>query len=167
VKLNCQFSNPRVAVDSTLNQTALAVYEAYNGTSYNIVAHRFICTNAASAVCGDAVAEWSTTSVFATIDAGAPEAHAPQIVMDNSGNGIAVWEQNDGAKFRAYSNTFTAGSGTWGAAGIIDGGVGSESGYFNPVVAMANPGGAGSALSLFLGWSVLDNSTRLYYATGP
>jgi hypothetical protein len=42
-----------------------------------------------------------------------------------------------------------------------------ESAYYNPVIGLPGTGGAGNALSLFLGWSVLDNSTRVFYATGP
>jgi hypothetical protein len=156
VALNCNFSTPRIALQPN-GTTAIALYEQYNGTSYDIIAHQFNGT------------DW-TTVPRVVIDGGAEEAHAPQIAMDNAGNGVAVWTQRNGGVYRAYSNIFTASSGLWGAAGNIDGpgaGVGSESGYFNPVVAMANPGGAGSAISLFLGWSVLDNTSRLYFATGP
>jgi len=160
--LNCKFRNPHIAIEPDGGGTALAVYESYNGTGYDIQTHRF---NGAA---------WSGST---TIDAGGGDAHAPQIAMDNSGNGVAVWTQTDGTKFRIYSNCFApaAGAGTcgnvvstgWQGATNMDGDVGSESEYYSPVVDLAAPGGANSALSLFLGWSMLDNFTRLYAATGP
>jgi hypothetical protein len=165
---NCKIDAPRIVMEPD-GTTAIALYETYNGTFYDIQAHRY---NGAA---------WSA---FSTIDAGSPEAHAPQIVMDNSGNGVAVWAQKDSSgKYRIYTRNNS--SGAWAATdagsgcasgglngsddGIcnIDGNVGAESAYSNPVVAMTNPGGTDSALALFLGWSVLDNTTRLYYATGP
>ncbi|MBI3597100.1 MAG: hypothetical protein HY203_08120 [Nitrospirae bacterium] len=161
VILNCRFDNPRIA-PAAAGTTVVAVYESYNGTNNDILAHRY---------------DGATWGAFSTVDAGGGDAHAPQIAMDNSGDGVAVWTQNDGAKFRIYSNCYApaAGIGTcgnvvstgWQGAANVDGDVGSESAYYSPVVGLPGPGGAGSALSLFLGWSLLDNSTRLYYATGP
>jgi hypothetical protein len=157
VILNCHFTNPRIAL-SPGGTTAMAVYESYDGTSYDILAHPY---------------DGFTWGAVSTLDAGGGDAHAPQIAMESSGDGVAVWTQSDGSIFRIYSNCYATGVGTcgggagWQGAVLIDGNVGSESGYFNPVVGLAAPGGANSALSLFLGWSVVDNSTRLYYATGP
>jgi hypothetical protein len=155
--LNCSFSNPRITL-SPGGTTAIAVYETYDGMSYDIIAHRY---------------DGATWGAFSQIDAGVDDAHAPQIAMDISGDGVAVWTQSDGFKFRIYSNCYATGVGScgggagWQGGGILDGNVGSESGYFNPVLALSGPGGPNSALSLFLGWSLADNSTRLYYATGP
>jgi hypothetical protein len=160
--LNCHFTNPRIAL-SPGGTTAIAVYESYDGTTDDIQAHNY---------------DGATWGAFATIDAGGGDAHAPQIAMDNSGFGVAVWTQSDGAIFRVNSNCFAPSTGVittcgnvvatgWQGAAPVDNGVGSESGYFNPVVGLPGPGGPSSALSLFIGWSVADNSTRLYYATGP
>lgn len=161
VVLNCHFSHPRIAV-SPGGSTAIAVYESYGGSFYDIQANRY---------------DGTTWGGFTTIDAGGGDAHAPEIAMDNAGNGVAVWTQNDGTQYRIESNCYApaAGVGTcgnvvstgWQGATNVDGGAGSESAYYSPLVDLAAPGGANSALSLFLGWSILDNSTRVYSATGP
>ena len=164
VILNCKFNNPRIAIepDGGAGATAVAVYETYDGTTFGIQAHRFDGTS------------WSGP---VEIDAGGGDAHAPQIAVDNAGNGVAVWTQNDGTQFRIESNCYandivvlnTCGALAtgWKGAENVDGGVMGESAYYNPVIGLPGTGGAGNALSLFLGWSVLDNSTRVFYATGP
>lgn len=155
--LNCHFSNPRITLSPGGNM-AIAVYETDDGASNDILAHHY---------------DGATWGAFSPIDAGADDAHAPQIAMDILGDGVAVWTQSDGSKFRIYGNCYATGVGTcgggagWQGAVLIDGNVGSEYGYFNPVMALSGPGGPNSALSLFLGLSLVDNSTRLYYATGP
>lgn len=160
--LNCGYTHPRIAIEPDGGGTAIAVYESYNGSTFDVQAHRF-----------DG-AVWSAPS---PIDAGGGDAHAPQVAMDDTGNGVAVWTQNSGGQYRVDSNCYApaAGLGTcgnvvssgWQGASNVDGGVGSESSYYSPLISLSGPGGANSALSLFLGWSVLDNSTRLYSATGP
>jgi hypothetical protein len=162
VVLNCKFNHPRISIEPDGGGTAIAVYESYNGTTYNVNGQRF---------------DGATWTGSTTIDAGGGDAHAPQIAMDNSGNGVAVWTQSDGAKVRIYSNCYApaAGSGTcgnvgstgWQGAILVDGDVMNESGYFSPLVDLAAPGGANSALSLFLGWFQPNNTTRLYSAMGP
>ncbi|HUK56388.1 MAG TPA: hypothetical protein VLY20_07000 [Nitrospiria bacterium] len=163
--LNCQFRNPHIAMASNGAGYAITTYESYDGSGWNIWAHYFI-------------SPWLAGQ---EIDAGSGDAHAPQIVMDAAGNGVEVWTQNDGAMFRIYSNCFALSTGPgpcgnvsvpgWQGAVIIDGGVGSESAYYSPVIDMPATGGAGSALSVFLGWSSPlvsgDNNTRLYYTAGP
>jgi hypothetical protein len=161
VALNCKFNHPRIALASNGAGFAIATYESYNGTTWDVWAHYFI-------------SPWLPGQV---IDAGGGDAHAPEIAMDAAGNGVAVWTQFDGTEYRIYSNCFGAspGPGTcgnvvvsgWQGVANVDGGVGSESAYFNALVGMAAPGGANSAQLLFIGWSVLDNSTRIYTATGP
>jgi hypothetical protein len=163
VVLNCLFRNPRIAIEPDGGGTALAVYESYNGTTFNINGQHF---------------DGATWAGSTTIDAGGGDAHAPQIAMDAPGNGVSVWTQNDGTKFRIFSNCYansTAPPNTCGASVTgwqgppppVDGDVEFQSGYFSPVIGLNADGGAGSALSLFLGWSILDNTTRLYSATGP
>ena len=171
--VNCKFNHPRIAVAAS-GTTAVAVYESYDGTNYDIMANRCLDGADAGNNCGDTAGEWGA---FTVIDAGGGDAHAPEIAMDAAGNGLAVWTQNDGTKLRVNSNCFAAspGPGTcgnvvsagWQGATNMDGGVGSESAYYSPAVNLAAPGGANSALSVFIGWSDLDNSTRLYSATGP
>lgn len=41
------------------------------------------------------------------------------VVMDDAGNGLAVWTQGDGAQYNLNYRTYTPGSG-WGAAGLVE-----------------------------------------------
>lgn len=53
------------------------------------------------------------------IDSGDGDAARPQIAMDPSGNGLAVWHQSDGNRFSIRANRFTPATG-WGSAEVID-----------------------------------------------
>ena len=147
--IDCDIFSPRVAVSNLGTGRALAVYETYNGSSYDIQAHRY---NGST---------WTLT----TLDGGG-ESHAPRIAMDaTTGNGAAVWVQDISSSWRIRSREFTDPS-TWAAAVTIDGSIGSESDYFNPEVEMNE---LGTAFSLFIGWKETNNdaSTRIYAVTGP
>lgn len=154
--INCNLYNPQVALEPDGGGRAFAVYEKYTGTRYNLHVHQF-----------NGVSTWTAVnSGGGLIETGSGDAHSPQIAVDNAGNAVAVWVQKDGSgKWRIYSNASTGS--TWGTPSTIDDNVSPvEDDYYNPALDMDT---LGSALSLFIGWSVSnsDATTRLYALTGP
>ena len=69
---------PQVTVDAMGN--AIAVWEQFDGTTWNIVANRY------------SAGTWGTAQLVETRNAG--DAHSPQVAVDASGNAIAVWYQD-------------------------------------------------------------------------
>jgi hypothetical protein len=86
-------ASAQVAFDSSGN--AIAVWSQNNVAETdpvdNIMANRFNGT------------VWSTAE---SIEADAGNAASPQVALDSSGNGIAVWSQNDGADDNIMANSF-------------------------------------------------------------
>lgn len=101
-------SRPHVAVDALGN--ALAVWEQFDGMRTNIWANRYAAGTG-----------WSSSTMIETDNAG--NAYAAHVAVDAGGDGIAVWEQHDGARWRAVANRYAAGVG-WGTAVVLDSGVG-------------------------------------------
>jgi len=81
---------PQIAFDSS--GKAFAVWVQKGGTRYNIRANRFDGSS------------WGRAELIETDNAG--DAFRPQIVLDNSGNAIAVWEQYDGVRGNIRVNHF-------------------------------------------------------------
>ena len=81
---------PQIAFDSSGN--AIAVWDQYYGTRYNIWANRF-----------DG-ASWGSAELIEAGDAG--NAIHSQIAFDSSGNAVAVWTQWDGTRYNVYANRF-------------------------------------------------------------
>jgi hypothetical protein len=174
VLLNCNLYAPKVTIEPVGGGSGVAIYERYNGANerYDIQAHRFDGTN------------WSAANVGELVETSTLEAHAPQVDMDSSGNTIAVWVQLDGSsQWRVYTRTRTttawaatdaaSGCTTGGLNGAddgvcnLDGDIGTEDAYFNPIISVNQAGGA---LSLFTGWSLNgfnDSLTKLYSVSGP
>jgi len=82
---------PQVAIDLAGN--ALAVWQQYVGARKDIWSNRY---SAASGVWG----------VATRIESNTGDAANPQIVIDASGNALAVWEQTDGTVFSIWSSRF-------------------------------------------------------------
>ena len=82
---------PWVAVDSAGN--ALVVWQQSDGTRTNIWANRYATTTG-----------WSTAKRIETDDAG--DALDPNVAVDATGRGLAVWEQSDGTHSKIWSNKF-------------------------------------------------------------
>ena len=61
---------------------------------------------------------WRTAELIETDDAG--DASYPQVAVDSSGNAVAVWQQHDGTCFNIWSNRYTAATGRWGTAELIE-----------------------------------------------
>jgi len=98
--------SPQVGIDA--NGNVLAVFAQYDGTRNNIMANRY---SAASRT-------WGTATLVETDNAG--DASSPQLAIDPSGNGLAVWYQSDGTRYNVWANRYTAATDTWGTAVLIE-----------------------------------------------
>jgi hypothetical protein len=83
---------PQIAIDSSGN--AIAVWHQNDSTRNNLWANRFGTTSFA----------WGAAELIETDDSGS--ATFPQIAIDGSGNGIAVWSQRDGSVASIWANLF-------------------------------------------------------------
>jgi hypothetical protein len=117
--------SPQVAMDAGGN--AIAIWQQSDGTRNNIWANRF----------GAATGTWGTARLIETDNAGT--ASAAQVAMDTGGNAIAVWQQSDGTRDNIWANRFSAASGTWGSAQVIETGTGTT---VDPQIAMDASGNA-------------------------
>ena len=79
---------------------------------------------------------WETAQLIETSDS--TYAAQPQVSVDNSGNAIAVWQQEDGVRYSIWSNRYAAGTG-WETAQLIETGSG---GAELPQVSMDGSGNA-------------------------
>ncbi|WP_375176317.1 Ig-like domain-containing protein [Marinobacter mobilis] len=117
-------SKPHVAMDGQGN--GLAVWVQNDGTWNNIRASRFELMTQT----------WDAPTLLEVSNVA--NAHSPQVAMDRSGNGIAVWYQDNGIRNNVYASYFQAGSG-WGSAEVIDANI---AGTLNPRLAMNQQGDA-------------------------
>ncbi|MEW5756446.1 MAG: hypothetical protein AB1810_09080 [Pseudomonadota bacterium] len=132
--------SPQIAVDGSGN--AIAVWSQHDGSTYtDIWANRF---STASGV-------WGTAQL---IDPGAGHAYSPQIAVDGGGNAIAVWVQND-QNADVWTNRFSAVSGTWSGAQLIETGVGEADFIGGPPQIAVD--GSGNAIAV---WVQIDDAYR-------
>ena len=96
--------SPQVAVNPSGN--AVAVWKQSDGTRWNIWSNRYTSGTG-----------WGTATLIETDNSG--DAFDPQVVIDSSGNAVAVWKQSDGTRWNIWSNRYTAGVG-WGTATLIE-----------------------------------------------
>ncbi len=129
-------SFPQIALDDSGN--ALAVWQQYDGTNYSIWANRYSAATGA----------WGTAALIESDDVGA--ARDPQIAIDGSGNAIAVWQQFDGTNYSIWANRYTATTGAWGTAALIETDNAGSAG--NPQIAFD---GSGNALAV---WQQYDST---------
>ena len=61
---------------------------------------------------------WRTATLIEETD-NAGGAYNPQVVIDTSGNALAVWQQFDGTTYSIFANRYSVGSG-WGTAALIE-----------------------------------------------
>jgi hypothetical protein len=121
---------PQIAMNTSGN--AIVVWRELSAGSNVIVARRFTG------------GVWSAEAVLNS--GSVTNADVPQVAIDGTGNGIAVWTQTLGAKIRILASRFAAGA--WSVAGAIDAdNSGSSSG---PKLAMNANGSA------FVVWQSLD-----------
>jgi len=113
--------DPQLAFDADGN--ALAVWHQDDGIRDNIWANRY------------APGGWGVAQKIENNNQGG--AYDPQIAMDDSGNGLAVWKQSDGSHFNIWSNHYVAGEG-WGTAKIIE--TDNNGNAFSPQIVMDKQG---------------------------
>ena len=97
---------PQLAIDTQGN--ALAVWEQWDGAHSNIWANRYTADSAT----------WGTAVLIETNNAG--DAFVPQIVFDENGTAMAVWEQSDGTRHNIWANRYTVVTDSWGTAVLIE-----------------------------------------------
>ena len=95
---------PQIAVCSS--GTATAVWYQDDGTHLSIWANRYIIGTG-----------WNTASLIETDDAG--DARYPEVAVDDNGNAIAVWRQDDGTLLNIWVNHYIEGTG-WGTATLLE-----------------------------------------------
>jgi hypothetical protein len=96
-------SGPHVAMDPDGN--AVAVWAQSDGTRTNIWTNRYTPAGG-----------WGTAEFLEVDDAG--EAGGPHVVMDASGNAVAVWGQSDEVSWHIWANRYTA-AGGWATPELI------------------------------------------------
>ena len=96
--------SPQIAMDG--NGNAIAVWEQYDGTRYNILSNHYT----------DGIS-WGIAELIETNNVGT--ASSPQIAIDGNGNAITIWKQSDGTRYNIWSNRYVDGIG-WGTSKLIE-----------------------------------------------
>ncbi|MDD2927029.1 hypothetical protein [Rhodoferax sp.] len=98
----------RAQMALSANGTALAVWRESNpgDSNYSVKAARYTPTGG-----------WGTPESIEALFTNVADAD-PSVVMDDQGNGIAMWQQNVGSNPTVYSNIFRVGSGWQGAVDV-------------------------------------------------
>lgn len=95
-----------VAMDAAGN--AIAVWDKFDGTRYNVWANRFSATSGT----------WGTPLLLETNSAGS--AIVPRVAMNAAGDAGVVWIQGlGGASTQVWTNRFSTASGTWAGVSPI------------------------------------------------
>ena len=132
---------PQIAMDASGN--ALAVWSQVDGANRNVLANRYTASTGL----------WGTPTLIETNSAG--DASEPQIAFDASGNALAVWQQPDGTHFNIWANRYTASTGLWGTAALIEANTGDAQ---LPQVAID---ASGNALAV---WRLFDGTVNNIWA---
>jgi hypothetical protein len=154
--LNCRVNAPQIAISGDANGTTLAVWERFDGTNYDVYAD---CYDTSGTICDANPAGWRSSFTAPAAGSITPKvttpyfvlnntatsrtAFSPQVAMDSTGNGLAVWTERDGNQWRVYGMRFQSGAGfVVGSRTPIDA-LGSDSSctsgncfYANPVLGM-------------------------------
>ena len=177
--IECNLNVPQIALSGDGSGTALAVWERFDGTNYDVHADCFTVVSAATCS-GAAASGWRSTFVIPALGTATNDSYtthylrlndtavsrvafSPQVALDSTGNGLAVWTQKDATgRWRVYGMRFESGTGfDTTTRTTIDNYTAGDLYYFSPVVAMewvntgnagVCPGGVncGSAWTLFL-----------------
>jgi len=124
-------SYPQVSADSSGN--VIAVWQQQDGNLYNIWSNRYALGTG-----------WGDAELIETEDLGS--AYYPQVSVDSSGDGIAVWSQVNGDRKDVWSNRYTIGDG-WGTATLIE--TNDSGDAIGPKVCMY---GSGKAIVVWSQW---------------
>ena len=98
--------DPQIVVDASGN--ALVVWSQNDGNRLNIWSNRYIAS----------ANSWALAELIETNTSG--HANDPQLVIDASGNAVAVWTENKGVHPQYWTNRYNAATGQWGKASMID-----------------------------------------------
>jgi Glucodextranase, domain B len=96
--------SPQVAVDPSGN--AIAVWFKWDGARNDIWSNRYVVGMG-----------WEIAQLIEADDSG--DAEGPQVAVDNLGNAVAVWHQNDGTRDNIWSNRYVVGTG-WETAQLVE-----------------------------------------------
>ena len=91
--------NPQVAIDD--NGNAVAVWEQFNGTSYNVWANVYDAQNAS----------WGIAEQIESSLTGGSEYFMPQVAMGKSGSAVVTWQKRDGFAISIWANHFDMSTG--------------------------------------------------------
>ncbi len=140
-------ASPQIAIDSSGAVTA--VWSQYDGTRTNIWSNRYVADTG-----------WGEAQLLET---GEWSAYDPQVAVDGSGNGIAVWSQHDGIRVNLWTNRYVVGTG-WGIAELLE--TDNAGNAANLKVAVDGSGNAIAVWQQFDG--LLDSiySNRYVFGTG-
>ena len=95
--------NPQVSVDD--NGNAVAVWEQYNGTSYNVWANVYDAQSSS----------WGIAEQIETSLTGGTEYFMPQVAMSQSDSAVVTWQKHDGLTISIWASRFVKGTG-WSQA---------------------------------------------------
>lgn len=88
------------------NGNVMAVWIQYDGVYDSVWANRYIVGSG-----------WGTPELIESDISGG--AHLPKVVVDASGNALAVWHMSDGIRDNVWSNRFEVGTG-WGTPELVE-----------------------------------------------
>jgi hypothetical protein len=90
------------------NGDALAVWYQHDGTRENVWSNAYSLSSNS----------WGTPTLVETNNVG--DARYPGVAISDNGDALAVWSQSDGVRNNLWSNRYTAATGTWGTAALIE-----------------------------------------------
>ena len=128
-------AEPQLAMNRAGN--AMAIWYQYDGSLCNISANRY-----------EVGSGWGTADLIVTNSLGLIQ--HPRVVIDDSGNAIAVWPQYHGMQFSIFVDRYVVGAG-WGTVGLVE--TDDLHDAISPTVAVD---GEGNAFALW----VQENSTN-------
>jgi hypothetical protein len=129
---------PDVAADA--NGNLIVAWEHDSGRVYSIYANRYDAQRGT----------WGTAALLEKDDTG--NARLPSVAVDDHGNAVAAWSQDDGGPYSIYANHFDARRGRWNKAVVLD--ADDAGGAWVPQVAVSGHGHA------HVVWDQLDGNRR-------
>ncbi|MBU1158607.1 MAG: hypothetical protein KKE24_04635 [Candidatus Thermoplasmatota archaeon] len=139
---------PQIAIDGLGD--AIAVWYQSNGVNYDVYSNRYVVGTG-----------WGTVTLVETDDA--EGVGDPQVVVDDSGNAMVVWEQFDGAIYSIWSNRYVVGTG-WGTETLVE--TEDLRSAHDPQIAIDGSGNAVAVWGQYDGTRVNIHSNRYVVGTG-
>jgi len=66
-----------------------------------------------------AASTWGTAAAIDNVTTDASDS-VPQVAINNTGNAVVLWRQNDGTTESLFANQYTKSDTTWGTAGLVE-----------------------------------------------